>query len=119
MITGDTPDISIFRLPGGMKDSLMFGEKVEADFGYCGEDAHVSTPDDFADNIFTYNAKAEARARHECINGKLKSFSVLKQVFRHRHCHHAAVFTAVAVLTQLEIENGGVTYVVEWRAAEE
>lgn len=98
-----------------MKDSLMFGEKVEADFGYRGEDAHVSTPDDFADNVFTYNAKAEARARHECINGKLKSFSALKQVFRHHHHHHAAVFTAVAVLTQLEIDNGGATYDVHYQ----
>ena len=111
---GEYPDISIFRRPGGMKDSLLPGEKVEADNGYQGEPLSVSTPDDCQNSAMKYLAKANARARHECINGALKNFKALKTQFRHKHCHHSAVFTAIAVLTQMEIECGGITYQINY-----
>ena len=98
-----------------MKDSLLPGEKVEADNGYRGEPLSVSTPDNCQNNAMKYAAKAKARARHECINGALKNFEALKKQFRHKHIHHSAVFTAIAVLTQMEIEYGGITYQINYR----
>ena len=62
---GEYPDLSIFQRAGGMKDSLMPGEKVEADNGYRGESLSVSTPDNCQNNAMKYAAKAKARARHE------------------------------------------------------
>ena len=112
---GQWPDISIFRRQGGMKDSLLPGEKVEADNGYRGEPFSVSTPDDNQNSAIHHAAKANARARHECVNGALKKFKALKTQFWHKHKHHSAVFTAVAVLTQMEIESGGITYQIDYR----
>ena len=46
------------------------------------------------------------RNRHETVNRRFKQFQVLKQMFRHDIVLHQSVFIAVAVLTQISIENG-------------
>ena len=46
------------------------------------------------------------RARHETANKRLKQWGVLSQVFCHDLKKHSICFQAVAVLTQLLIENG-------------
>jgi hypothetical protein len=100
---GSFPDIKIFR--SALKYKLRAGEKVEADNGYRGEPLHVSLPGDIESELHK-KAEVAARARHETVNKRFKQFKCLKDVFRHDISKHAAVFRAVAVLTQLSMENG-------------
>ena len=86
---------------------LNDGEMANADNGYLGEDALLKTP-----HLYHYLSEeqmAEAgtsRARHETINGRFKVFEVLTKSFRHSLAKHSSCFRAVAVITQLNIENG-------------
>jgi DDE superfamily endonuclease len=96
------PDITIFR--NHLIHQLLPGERVEADKGYRGEPLYVSDPGDFT-SLAKKAAKAEARARHETINRRLKQWSCLKQVYRHDLEKHSVVLRAVAVLVQLNIKN--------------
>ena len=50
--------------------------------------------------------KQEIRCRQETINKRFKHFEVLKTTFRHDISLHADIFRAVAVLVQLQIEEG-------------
>jgi DDE superfamily endonuclease len=99
---GHWPDIKIFR------DALVFeladGEKVEADRGYRG-DKHINQS-----NIFMgtegQDQKHLVQSRHETVNKRLKQWNCLHRVFRHNIDKHGRIFRAVAVITQLAIENG-------------
>ena len=48
----------------------------------------------------------KVRNRQETVNKRMKNWGALKQVWRHRFTGHADVFRAVAVVTQMSIENG-------------
>lgn len=100
---GSWPDIKIFR--SKLKNKLLPNEMVEADLGYRGERETVRTPKDFV-SLSDKKAKARARSRHETVNGRLKNWGCLKQCFRHNIGKHKMVFTAVAVITQLDFEHG-------------
>ncbi|KAL7516630.1 hypothetical protein ACHAWF_000064 [Thalassiosira exigua] len=90
-------------------------EKAVADRGYVGEDDHLKTP-----SIWHYQTDKEksiahiAGLRHETVNGRLKIFQVLTKPFRHSLDKHSSCFRAVAVITQLNIENGSPLFQVEY-----
>lgn len=90
-------------------------EMAVADYGYEGEDQHIKTP-----SIHHFLSTEErdlaglARARHENINGRFKSFNVLSVSFRHCLAKQSACFRAVAVLTQLNIRNGSPLFPVKY-----
>ena len=58
--------------------------------------------------------KARVRARHETLNGRLKTWGILSQVFRHSILRHGDVLRACAVVTQLTIEDGEPLFEVEY-----
>ena len=97
------PDVSIFRIK--LKQKLGCREKVLADFGYKG-DAKVSLPDDGAIGHDNRVGSSQLRGRHETINGKLKRWGVLRQLFRHNRNKHHVVFKACITLTQLLLDYG-------------
>ena len=115
---GSFNDWKIFK-ECGLKDSLDPGERVEADDGY---DAGAPEFTKTRSSIFVdEDAKAmrgRVRARHEVLNGRLKNWRILCVPYRHgRHqrdrgpntkslSSHQDVFFAVAVITQIRIENG-------------
>jgi hypothetical protein len=49
--------------------------------------------------------QGRARARHETLNGRLKNWGILSQVFCHHITRHGDVFRVCAVVTQLTNEN--------------
>lgn len=49
-------------------------------------------------------------ARHETVNGRIKSFRVLSAVFRHDLTFHSDCFHAIANIVQLMIMNGEPLY---------
>ena len=104
---GRFADLTIFRL--GLKQKLeRAGERAEADLGYRGEAETIDLPDEgcFVCPQRQRKLKSLARSRHETVNGMLKTFGCLSQRYRHNLQKHKQCFEAVAVITQLGIENG-------------
>jgi hypothetical protein len=99
-------DIKIFR-EDGLMALIPEGRLVIADKGYRGEPGVVSYPNHLDDEDVR-DFKKRVRARHETFNGRLKTFDVLKQVFRHKPVlhQHKACLEAIAVITQCEINLG-------------
>jgi hypothetical protein len=58
--------------------------------------------------------QGRVRACHETLNGQLKNWGILSQVFRHHITMHGDVFRACTVVTQLTIENGELLFEVEY-----
>ena len=58
--------------------------------------------------------KADARDCQETVNERLKTFKILAGTFRHPLLSHFSIFWAVAVITQLNIENGQPLFDVEY-----
>ena len=100
---GSAHDLTIFR--SDLKTKLGPGERVEADNGYSG-DAATSAPNDHSDNLDWKRQKSNVHARHETVNGLFKNWGVLKQIFRHNLNFHSDCFSAIACVTQLELEFG-------------
>jgi hypothetical protein len=109
------PDLTIFRSPDGLKSKLPASKFATADRGYRGEPA-LRLPNE-RDTKVAKNFKKRSQARHETFNSRLKGFKILSTRFRHSHngrkqqgitCHdnHKAVFEAVCVLLQFDMENG-------------
>jgi hypothetical protein len=99
-------DIAIYRKANvGLGAKIPAGKKVIADRGYTGKDVELCTPNTFdSDEVRKY--KSRARSRHETINRKLKDFSILETRFRHHVKKHQNVFEAVAVIVQIDMNNG-------------
>ena len=58
--------------------------------------------------------QARVWARHKMINGRLKNWGILSQVFWHDIPRHGEVFWACALLTQLTIEQDEPLFSVEY-----
>jgi len=95
---GQYPDIKNFRQD--LKFELEDGEMVEADLGYRGEPQYVKTPQPGND------VQARVRSWHETVNKRFKQWNCLSRVFQHQVERHQVVFGAVAIITQLALENG-------------
>lgn len=108
---GDYPDIKIFRI--ALKHDLDEGERVEADAGYVGE-ASIKAPGPLYTDKEYVGMRRRAAQRHETVNGRLKIFNCLNEKFRHGVAKHAICFRAIAVLTQLAIENNEPLFPVDY-----
>jgi hypothetical protein len=79
-------DIKIFNAI--LANFLERYERVVADDGYCGHPNKVKCPLNNSVPAKKLVMQARVRARHETINGRLKNWGILSQVFRlniHRH----------------------------------
>ncbi|CAJ1955890.1 unnamed protein product [Cylindrotheca closterium] len=98
-------DKTIFEHDGLMQ-ALCEDEGVEVDMGYQGLD-QLKNPK-ISQSKKDGMQKSKARARHKNVNGELKKFVVLDQVFRHNpKTKHQACFEAVAVICQMQHDFGG------------
>ena len=103
---GQWPDIKIF-LKGGLKDNLAEGERVEADDGYISADPqYIKSRSGIFHPELGQNTRNTLRARQETVNKRMKQFGALSGIFRHTIDKHGDVFDAVALVTQVAIENG-------------
>ena len=108
---GRWPDIRIFRQR--LIHKLLNGEMVEADRGYGGEPAKVKTPVDYIHHR-ERRRKCRARARQETVNRRFKQFAILSERYRHDLRTHKIVFETIAVLTQMDIDNGNRLFLVRY-----
>lgn len=84
---------------GGLSSFIRSGEIVVADAGYSGDVFY--SPEAASREFYRF-----ARAHHELLNGRLKSFNVLRHIYRHNLRTHALCFHAVAQLVQVALCNG-------------
>jgi hypothetical protein len=110
--TGACPDIKIFT--SCLAHFLEPGERVEADDGYRGHADKVKCPKNDVNPIKNLKMQGRVRARYETLNGRLKNWGILSQVFRHDIRRHGDVFRECAVIAQLTIENGEPLFEVEY-----
>jgi hypothetical protein len=95
----------IFR--DSLKSHLEEGERVEADDGYIGEaPRYVKCPKSFASQEENLAMQQRVRNRQETVNNRFKMWGILRERFRHDLGRHGDIFRAIAVLTQISIENG-------------
>jgi hypothetical protein len=74
--------------------------------------ARICTPEEFIDNQHR-RAMSVARARHGTINGRLKTWGILTDVFCHEKNKHHFAFRSVLVLLEIAIENVNGPFQVE------
>ena len=109
---GEWNDITIFR--HSLITFLQPGERVETDKGYRGENpAHTRIPD-LNDTDEVAAMRSRVGLRHETINKRFKQFNCLKNVWKHDLRFHSASFRAVAVVTQLLLDDGEVVFEVHY-----
>lgn len=112
-----TRDLTIFR--NQLQHKIPPGSKAIADNGY-----HA---DDLRECIAFQNSHApkavrklmqRARARHETLYTRMKTFKVLAERFRCKHAdrdvRHKTCFEAVAVVQQFQMENGFPLFTVDY-----
>jgi hypothetical protein len=66
-----------------LRNFLEPGEWVEADEGYRGHLDNIKCPGNDANPAENRGMQGRARAHHEMLNGRLKNWGILSQVFRH------------------------------------
>ena len=106
---GSKNDVTIFREK--LKTMLDKNEMAEVDAGYKGEIEYLRSRDAYETEI-EKKEKSEARARHETINRRIKQWGILKQMYRNSKESLQTVFYDIAVLTQLDIDNGNVPFII-------
>jgi hypothetical protein len=109
---GAWPDIKIFT--SCLAHFLEPYERVEADDGYRRHVDKVKCPKNDVNPVKNLKMQGRVRARHETLNGHLKNWGILSQVFRHDIGRHGDVFRACTVITQLTIKHGEPLFVVEY-----
>jgi hypothetical protein len=98
---GKYTDIKIFNKV--LCNFLEPGERVKADKGYRGHPDKIKCPGNDINPEENRAMQGRVRARHKTLNGRLKTWGILSQVFRHHITMHGNVFWACAVVTQLTI----------------
>ena len=109
---GSFNDVKIFNKV--LRHWLDPGERVEANNGYVGCADKVKCPDNPCNPPANERMQARVRSRHETINGRFKTWGILSQVYRHDITRHGEVFRAIAIITQLAIENGSPLFQVDY-----
>jgi hypothetical protein len=115
-INGNFPagqnDIIVYRKPNGLKSKIPANKRVIGDEGHKGEPEQISIRNPF-DSLAIRELKHRAIAWHKTFNARIKCFQILDQRFRHGNTptktvlkNHKAVFEAVCVVVQFEMENG-------------
>lgn len=99
----------------GLRDKIADGKKAVADKGYNTRD-EVAKSKLALPNSRSHPAvdkfKSRARCRHESVNGRIKSFGSMAQMWRHGIDKHQMAFEAVVVTIQYQLENGAFLFEV-------
>ena len=109
---GKYTDIAIFN--SVLANCLEPGKRVEADNDYAGRPDKIKCPNNDCNPAENRVMQGIARSRHETLNGRLKAWGILGNVYRHDIREHGTVFYACAVITQLSIANGEPLFEVEY-----
>jgi hypothetical protein len=102
-LPGKYADLTIART--GLHHMLPRGEWYLADRGYRSSHSPAITFD-MLQNDHDKERMKRIRGRHETINRRFKEWGILSQKYRHDEDLHCFVFNCVAVLVQIDINQG-------------
>ena len=102
---GAYTNITIFNKV--LRNFLEPDDWVEADKGYAGHADKIVCPTNAGNPPELKEMQGRVRARHETLNGWLKNWGILSQVFRHHITLHGTAFRACTVVTQITIADCG------------
>ena len=111
---GDWPDLRIVR--ENLIHELLPWEYYIADGGYNDGQQFSITPS--GRHEFVDRQRAQARARHETINGRFKFWNSMSGTWRHCRVKHGVAFRALANIIQLELETVSEAFQMEYNEAE-
>ena len=97
-----------------MKKKLLKGECVEADDSYAGELKYIDLPYQDGGSCSWRKTKQKVHSCHETVNSLFKQWGILQNRYCHSLRKHGDIFCAVAVITQLQIENGNPLFHVNY-----
>lgn len=86
---------------------------AEADGGYSGEPFYIKIPKDSLSHE-EIKMKTIPKSHHETADRWLQTFQILKKAFCNNLIKHSSSFWAVAVITQINIENGLPLFDIEY-----
>jgi hypothetical protein len=90
-------------------------ERVEADEGYIGEAPLKVKCRGCPSNCTDHQSlQKRVQGRHESLNARFKNWEILKVMYRHDIMEHGNVFRAIAVITQISIDEGERLFEVEY-----
>ena len=93
-------------------------ENFVADGGYSRQlPNHTETPTGER-HSYAQATYSLARARHETVNRRFKSFQILQQRFRHDLLLHSTIFRAIANIIQISLVNGHGLFSIEYNEAD-
>jgi hypothetical protein len=110
---GKYTNINIFNKV--LRNFFEPGERVEADEGYCSHPDKIKCPGNNVNPAENGGMQGRVRAHHETLNGRLKTWGILPQVFRHHITMHDNVFRACTVVTQLTIQDRKPLFEMEYK----
>ena len=105
---GGRHDLTIFR-EDGLKDRMPEGKIAVVDRGHAtskNDEVNVLAPPQIGDDPQIHRFMSRVRCRTETVMGRLKSFKVLSDTFRHGEQKHEWAFKACAVIVQCQIDHG-------------
>ena len=97
-----------------LRNFLEPGERVKADEGYRGHPDKIKCLGNDVNPVENWAMQGRVRACHKTLNGRLKNWGILSQVYCHHIMMHGNVFRACAVVTQLTIQDGEPLFEVEY-----
>ena len=106
-----THDLMIFRKR--LRKKLAKGEMIEADDGYKCEEEPIRAACEYV-SLTDKGAKGRARNRHEHVNGLLKDFGVLRQMYRHELDTHQYAMGACCTILQISFDIGQEPWQVQY-----
>ena len=95
---GHQPDINIYYYM--LKNMLLSNEYVVAELGYHGDETILTLQDRV--ELEVLDIMQRVRDRHEGINGMLKIFQILHDIFCYNLKKHENCFKAVAIMVQVK-----------------
>ena len=102
-----------------LRRAILLNDKYSLDGrdpnGYVGCANKIKCPDNPCNPVDNLGMQARVRSRHETINGRFKNWGILSQTYRHDISRHGDVFRAIAIITQLAIDNGSPLFQVNYR----
>ena len=97
-----------------LRNFLEPGKWVEANEGYRSHPDKIKCLGNDTNPVKNQAMQGRVRAHHETLNGRLKNWGILSQVFRHHITMHGDVFRACAVVTQLTIQDSEPLFEVKY-----
>jgi hypothetical protein len=96
-----------------LRHFLKQGKQVEINEGYRSHADKIDCPGSDTNLAEKRAMQGRVRVHHKMLNGLLKNWGILSQVFCHHISMNGNVFRACAVLMQLTVENGEPLFKVE------